>query len=40
VHPAKYDDIHPDVLGAQRATGMRARQLPKLLSHVVSAPRE
>ena len=40
MHPAEQHDVGADVVGAERAAGVRACQVAKLLSHVASVPRE
>ena len=40
MHPAEQHDVRADVVGPQRAAGVRACQVAELLSHVASVPRE
>ena len=40
VHPPEQHDVGADVVRAERAAGVRARQIAELLSHVASIPRE
>jgi hypothetical protein len=35
MHPPKEDDIFPDIAGTEIATGVGARKLAELFSHVV-----